>query len=170
MTLRSGCHYPHFTDAPLLPPFPDLPVSASFPSHLCPLSQEGGETHQDLTPTPLTSSTKNYSEGSWEPWIRGSCPVRLSRRGRHLTLPGLPALFFCARLISSLLFAENVRLLLAMAPPSDFKTNYCRLSEDLPSRSAFCSVLTAPDLLCFVFSDPETSVFVRYPHPVSFID
>lgn len=124
------CHYPHFTDAPLWPPLPDLPISASFPSHRCPLSQGGGETHQGLTPTLLTSSIKNHSEGRWEPWIRGSCTVCLSRRARHLTLLCLPAPFFLARLISSLQFAENVRLLLAVAPPSDFKTNCCQLYED----------------------------------------
>lgn len=163
-----GCRFPHYTDAPLRSPLPDLPISASFPPHHCPLCQEGGETHQDLTPTLLTSSITNYSKARWAPWRRGSCTVCLSRRARHLTLLCLCALFFLARLISCLLSAENVRLLLAIALPSHFKTNCCQLYADFSSRHAFCSILIAFDLLCLIFSDPETSVFVRYPHLMSF--
>lgn len=36
-----------------------------------------------------------------------------------------------------------------------------------PSPHPLCSVLIALDLLCLIFSDPETLAFVRYPHPMS---
>jgi hypothetical protein len=130
----------HLSRAASSPRSPYLCFLFTFLSFLC---QEGGETHQDLSPTLLASSIKNYSQGRWDPWIRGSCTVCLSRRGRHLTLP-------CSSLQGSSLLSYLQKMsgcCLQFALPSDFKTN-CQLYEDFPSRHAFCSGLIGLDLLC----------------------